>query len=343
MKKKCSFFGYLSTFEPSVNGQTLRTRNLRRLLEEELGYVVDSYDTQEFPVRPFSIFRKLVAIRKCDLVFMSFAHRGILFLLPLIFLTSFIFKKKIYYVAIGGWLPEFLKGYRYLRYFISRLDYLFVQSDILSVEINEILPRARVKVLPNFKFYNFHKEDVANSKDERKRLRLVYLSKICEEKGIDTMEYIAMNLKELDANIDIDLYGPIDSEFKPHLNRILSNNTLLKYNGILDQANVFETLSKYDSMIFPTHYRTEGFPGVILDSFIAGIPVIAADWKFSSEFIKPEFGFIFPHNSPEVALNYIMKIYEDSDLLNRMKAASYRQREVFSVSAMTQLMTEWGF
>ena len=32
-------------------------------------------------------------------------------------------------------------------------------------------------------------------------------------------------------------------------------------------------------MIFPTHYKTEGIPGTIIDAYAAGIPVVAARWN----------------------------------------------------------------
>lgn len=47
-------------------------------------------------------------------------------------------------------------------------------------------------------------------------------------------------------------------------------------------------------MLFPTYWSGEGFPGVIIDAYIAGVPVIASDWNFNKEVVSDDFGIIVP-------------------------------------------------
>ena len=52
-----------------------------------------------------------------------------------------------------------------------------------------------------------------------------------------------------------------------------------------DDSN-YAILNSYDMMIFPTYYAGEGVAGVIVDAFIAGLPVIASDLGSCREVIS---------------------------------------------------------
>jgi glycosyltransferase involved in cell wall biosynthesis len=47
-------------------------------------------------------------------------------------------------------------------------------------------------------------------------------------------------------------------------------------------------------MLFPTFWIGEGFPGVLIDALISGLPVLASNWNLNQEIIEDnETGFIF--------------------------------------------------
>ena len=51
----------------------------------------------------------------------------------------------------------------------------------------------------------------------------------------------------------------------------------------------------YDIMVFPTYWQGEGFPGVVVDALIAGLPVLASDWNLNSEVIDDGItGYLIP-------------------------------------------------
>ncbi len=64
-------------------------------------------------------------------------------------------------------------------------------------------------------------------------------------------------------------------------------------------------------MLFPTYWKGEGFPGVIIDAFVAGLPVIATDWNMNTEIIEDGVnGFIIePKSSAALAekMQYVMQ------------------------------------
>jgi glycosyltransferase involved in cell wall biosynthesis len=109
------------------------------------------------------------------------------------------------------------------------------------------------------------------------------VGRISKSKGIgEILEAIAF-LKAKDFNFHVTFYGPVEDIFA-----LESSNS--SYGGILDiQANsneVYASLSTYNVMLFPTYWQGEGFPGVIIDAFIAGLPIIATDWNMNKELIK---------------------------------------------------------
>ena len=59
-------------------------------------------------------------------------------------------------------------------------------------------------------------------------------------------------------------------------------------------------------MLFPTYWYGEGFPGIVIDAYIAGVPLIASDWNMNTEVITEKTGVIIPPKDEE-ALCIAMK------------------------------------
>ena len=77
----------------------------------------------------------------------------------------------------------------------------------------------------------------------------------------------------------LDVYGPVQGgqeEWFEQLKRKFSD--CVKYRGFVEPEESVETLRDYFGMIFPTHYKTEGVPGTIIDAYAAGVPVVTARW-----------------------------------------------------------------
>ena len=106
----------------------------------------------------------------------------------------------------------------------------------------------------------------------------------------------------------------------------------------------YETLSKYDVMLFPTYWDGEGFPGIAIDAYISGLPIIASDWSMNKEVVEDgKTGFIIPvHDS--VSLAGKMQGFIDGDYsLNTMRsnclerAQQYDYRNVITKDLLIDL------
>ena len=99
--------------------------------------------------------------------------------------------------------------------------------------------------------------------------RLVFLAQVYEDKGVDILLRISNRLPE---EYKIDIYGPIkgDKYTEDYFKQFRA-----KYKGTLKPEEVTETLSHYNLMVFPTWWHSEGYPGVIIEAFSVGMPVIS--------------------------------------------------------------------
>lgn len=102
--------------------------------------------------------------------------------------------------------------------------------------------------------------------------------------------------------------------------------------GILQPSEIYNTISQYDVMLFPTHYYfTEGLPVSVVDAYISGIPVIVTEWKHSHEFVEDgQSGFIIPfENGQQKLIDKVMLLEKDRRLLHTMQANALIKRKEF--------------
>lgn len=101
------------------------------------------------------------------------------------------------------------------------------------------------------------------------RKRFVFIGHVRREKGIDELLQASL---ALDSSYSIFVYGPIEDKKYESLD--WTNYRNVQYKGRIDAAEVLTKLCEHDVLLLPT-YR-EGYPGVIIEAFSVGMPVIAS-------------------------------------------------------------------
>ena len=87
---------------------------------------------------------------------------------------------------------------------------------------------------------------------------------------------------------------------------------------------------EYDLQLFPTKYRTEGFPGSILDAFYAGVPTLSAQWYSGREVINDGVdGILFEQFDYSDMEKKLTDLCNDPDLLNRLKEGARLRGEQY--------------
>jgi glycosyltransferase involved in cell wall biosynthesis len=110
------------------------------------------------------------------------------------------------------------------------------------------------------------------------QLRIAFLSRIAPKKNLDGV--LAMLSDEtLRGEIDLAIYGPVDDSEHwdrcQEIIRTLPPNIRVHYEGAVENDQVSGTLARHHLFFFPT--LGESFGYVILESLLAGCPVLLSD------------------------------------------------------------------
>lgn len=319
------YFGYKTN---KLDGQTVKTRDMRRLLEEQIEGYVDFYDTEDLKYHYWTIMHMWWKVARCRTLIYLPAHNNLKFIFPIIFCLSLIFRFNIRYFVVGGWLREFIIKLPIHRWMLSHITGIYVETCQLKNELEEYYHFNNVEIFSNFRFFDFEPIRLASSK-----LRVVFMARIHKMKGIDWIFHLADYIEQngLSDKITITFYGPILEEDKEYFESNLHHYSFTKYRGILEPEGIYEELSQHDVMLLPTHYYTEGLPGTVVDAYISGIPVIVTEWKHSHEFIEDGVtGYIIPFKDGEMDLiNNIIALEQNRDLLRTLQDNALRKRKEF--------------
>ena len=108
------------------------------------------------------------------------------------------------------------------------------------------------------------------------RLNAVFLSRVSPKKNL--MAAVEM-LHGVRGDVSLHIYGPIDdSGYWQKCQQVINqcgDSVRVEYKGAVAHERVLDTLARYDAFVFPT--LGENFGHVILESLLAGCPVVTSD------------------------------------------------------------------
>lgn len=327
---------------PHYDGQTIKTQNLLTLLQDK-GVDVDYFETQDFKVNKLSVLRMCWKVMTCKTLYYLPAQNNLTYLFPIIYWLSRLFHTRIHYFVVGGWLVELLADKPRHRRKLSKIAGIHCETQFMKNALEKEYGFNNVDVFPNFRINDFHPK----AHHEENKLRLVFMARIIKMKGLDLIFELGNKIIErgLQDQITLDFYGPQqnDDGDVEYFNTNLTKYPFMKYYGPLEPSNIYTTLEKYDAMLLPTHFYTEGLPGSILDAYISGIPVIVTKWKHATEFVDDgKSGIIIPFEDDGSALfTAVMRLFEDTALLNQMKGYAQEKWHEFSSEKAWELIQNY--
>ena len=213
----------------------------------------------------------------------------------------------VFYWVIGGNLAENIVRDHLSKALYQKLHCIIVEGQSMKNNLARI-GILNVKHCPNFKQIDFIPK---SSPREDRCVRFLFLSRIHPEKGCNLIfdAVRRLNSEGLEESFIVDFYGGIFPDYERNFKESLERANNVAYKGFVDLMDFqnYKILSSYTAMLFPTYWKTEGFPGIIIDAFIAGVPVIASDWNMNSELIVDgQNGFLIPPSDSQ-ALYQVMK------------------------------------
>lgn len=332
----CGHFGFGKDL---ANGQTVKTKNISTELEKIFGeeeiYKMDSSGGKTQIIKICMEAFKMV--KKCKNVVMLPAHNGLLIFTPLFRLYNLFFKRKLHYVVIGGWLPEYLEKHKITRFLLKKYDKIYVETSKMKEKL-EVQGYNNVLVMPNFK----HIIPVENSKSIDFPVRLCTFSRVLYEKGIEHAIDAVELLNSNGSICTLDIYGSVDNEYMERFEKVLkSSPTYVNYKGTVDAGKSIETLNDYHILLFPTLYtEVEGFPGTVIDAFAVALPVVAFDWVNNDNIVVDGVnGVLCKEKTAEALAEAIKKIVSDQVIYNRMSKESLVSFKKYSKETVMKILS----
>ncbi|WP_160069583.1 glycosyltransferase family 4 protein [Sphingobacterium bovisgrunnientis] len=340
-KKKVLVYGYFGFENNQLDGQTIKTRSIFELLEfysREHPIVVNLFDTQKFKKSKLNLVKSFLQVSKSDVLFYIPAHNNLKYLFPIIYLICKIRGIDIHYIVVGGWLSDFIENLPIHQYMLKRVKGIYPQTKELTILLKEKYCFDNVVQLHNFRF---SEKNRINLKDIQTPVKLVFMARVHPQKGVDTLFKLIDKLETNDVDyFSLDIYGPIYSDYNDTFNRQIEKSSgRIKYCGSVDPSNIPDVLSNYDLLLFPTEYYTEGFPGTILDAYLANVPVVVSKWKYACEFVEDgKTGLIANFDDSEDFLDKVIIILKNPEVINDFKNHISNYVDTFSPEKAWQIL-----
>ena len=339
MKNQIIFVGIIDKI--AKNGEAMKNQLFVKRFREiyKRVYVYDALGTKHKPYKLLKLIYLCLLHRKTPIFISASPGVG----QPLVRLMWLLGRKDIYYWMVGGSFHDKIKEGSLSSSFYKKIYALIVQNERMkfSLEKNGF---SNVYFVPNSKRINYL-PDIHNRNN--KKLRFVFLSRIHPTKGCgEIIESVKeLNNRGYNDRFLVDFYGEIDECYTNFVNQI-NQVPNIEYKGFLDltQNTGYDILATYDMMLFPTYWVGEGFPGVIIDSYIAGVPVIASNWNLNTDYIKnDETGVIIPHHNQKRLMEEMENVLCGLKDLKKMaikcqqQAMLYDNRKVITTAILSKM------
>lgn len=337
-RKRIGIIGRIDPSESMFDGQTVKTRTIWKLMVGHFGagsvVAVDTLDYKENPLKvAWNLLRCLISCRDI-VVLLSRGGRNAIF--PVLSFAANRFGRNIFHPLIGGWLgrdiDEDERGV--LVNYLNSFQVNWVETHELA---ETLIAKGvhNVEYLPNFKLIS----PISKLPVEplHSPVRLCTFSRVQERKGISnaikSVDAVNERYGRLVAKLDI--YGPIDTDYKHEFWKLLGKSLSSSYEGCVRAEESVSTLSAYDALLFPTEWVMEGIPGTIVDAFHAGLPVIASRWRYYEELLEDgKTGLSYPFDRCEMLEGALLRFLDlDADTVGSMRKECLSRAQRYSASS----------
>lgn len=310
---------YLGSFPPPYGGVTIKNN----MLFNELSRLIECEKLNLTRIKHFDIIMIIKLIKELF-------NRNSVFIIGTAGTWRRRLSQVLYYankkalsnsilIVMGGKSAKIIaQDKKFLKY-VSKYKKIYVEANGMKKDLED-MGLSNVDIFPNCR--SFPNKDLKVNENKNNLIKLVYFSQISVDKGADLVIEAAKILDSRKIEYEIDFYGPINDKFQESFFAGIDSLSNIRYCGVFkaDKEDVYERLNQYDVLLFPTRWKHEGVPGILVESKIAGIPAIVSDINFNPEIINDGIdGFIMKGNSPNDLVDLICKFYDNRKLLFSMK------------------------
>lgn len=229
-----------------------------------------------------------------------------------------------------------------IRFFLNRVDVIIVLCERVKREMEEIVPGRCIHVVENGRNFEFP----AHTDRPRDGSRVLFLGNLIRTKGIFDVLNAVPQVAAKHPSVKFQIAGgwrtDEDRTEAEELIRRYAIRDNVEFFGIVGGTQKWDLLAAADLFVFPTYYRNEGHPWVIVEAMAAGLPVITTPIACIPETVLDgENGFLIPVQSPDRLAEKIIELLDDSASRLDMGRASRRiYEEKFSERSFIGKMEE---
>jgi len=273
------------------------------------------------------IFTKLL-VNKYDLVYFTLSPVGGAFYRDVFFVSIMkLFRvKRVYHLHGKGIKKASEKSLinKFLYRWVFTNAKVIHLSKLLYFDIEQYVNKNRCYFVPNgIKASKYYSRALNNNRP----LKLLYFSNMLLEKGVADFLKALHLLKARDLNFYAIFAGAWSQNFtEVKFKQLVSRYDIdknIEYLGPAyneEKEKIFQSASIF---VFPTKYKNECFPLVLLEAMSFGIPSISTFEGAIPEIIEDGLnGFTVPKNNPQAFAEKILILNNDPELRKKMGHAS---------------------
>ncbi|EHV9685140.1 TPA: glycosyltransferase family 4 protein [Vibrio diabolicus] len=259
------------------------------------------------------LFSTLRNTLSSDITSVHVSAKGSITITPILLFLCLASKKRFNFRMFGGVYDKFftnssktVKGV--VSFIINKSDLIYFETNHLVEYFREKFPHANIKHYTNSRPSTLLRSDVI------KENKFVFLGAIKRSKGVNTILEAAKYL----PSVEIDFYGPI---IEHDLEDAIKRQSNCSYKGVCQPELILDVLKNYKCLLLPTEHFGEGYPGVIIEAYSLGIPVITTEWQCIPEIVEVgRTGFLVKPSNPEELAKKVQDVIDmDSDNYKQIK------------------------
>jgi glycosyltransferase involved in cell wall biosynthesis len=179
-----------------------------------------------------------------------------------------------------------------------------------------ILPNAILRTITDEMYKKIEETRLSGS-----GLRLVFISNMMKPKGWPLTIEAANILNKLNVDFSLTFAGswPSDKEKNEFFDLVTKYklNDKISYAGYINTNEKNKLLANSDILVFPTEYKFEALPRVIIEAFEYGLPVITTRYgSIPDMVIHNKTGFLLSGNSAKEIAGHIAALSDKRHLVN---------------------------
>ncbi|MCP4640949.1 MAG: glycosyltransferase family 4 protein, partial [bacterium] len=214
-----------------------------------------------------------------------------------------------------------------IRWLARRADLFLVETKML-VQAANADGIARVAWYPNNRPFGGSSD--LPSQLPRPCRRFVFMSHVRPVKGIAELISAA---ERFGKHVSVEVHGPFLDGLSEDMFAGLQRTC---YRGVVPPDKVVSVLREYDVLLLPTYHAGEGYPGVVLEAYRAGLPVITTRWRAVPEIVDDSCGILVEPHDADALWNAMNSLVEDERFFARLRAGVHAKRKLFDTTTWTE-------